>query len=821
MVTQNRVSVARVAVISLMLAVGAHVAHAAHPALTLTGDAPWLLAAAEPLALQLAVKDVARDAYAVLGYPPLVAGDPADVAHSFPASVPLVVFATAGGAASPWLSGYDLAACDLAAGEEAHCVVAFAAGEAGPASRPAVVAVGNGTRGAIFAAYALSEELFGVPPLHHFADVVPVFAGSIDIASSGVVAKFGPPAFKWRSFFTNDEDLTGNLFPSPTAETVFSLPAWDHFFEAALRSKTNAFLPGTDPFPDEKSLALASRRGLAITSHHFDLLGTCVHRWPLPRSDWNYTYDPATMAFAWNASVWAQSGYEMLWSTGLRGLDDYAYPCSGATECAAALSDAMGNQTQWVRQAQGDPAIVTYLWDEGLEYLQAGLLRVPDGVRLVFGDEGAGFVHGDGNLTKYAAGLYYHTAMVNGQANQLTEMVPVSRIFDQIGLFVRLAKELFYTVLNLSDLRPAIMTSSAALAFMYDPAAFGTGANPNATALAYMENWTSTYYGLQRGSTAAAAAAQWWDDYFHVPYIVGGMSDDMLSRGGLRPVATALAADIRAGKGVSSGTLQRAATALGHINASAPLWAPLLSRAESQLLPQIPPARQAFFNAHAVVQAAIHTYGCAALGDLVGAVQALSMRNATAASALLAKSLSNMDELFRYQRGAEYGIWRGLYAGDRIVDMHQARRDVADAAYALAGDAPTAQPQRPLPGYDSFYAYQLEHTGNFPYMYPNRTVNMDGYVRIYCAGTHSTGIIAGCSNTPDGGVFDTATTKVELGDSTYTLRYTLNGTEPTASSAAYAAPLLITKQTTIRAVAFDGDDPVGGITTAVFSPRRS
>ena len=52
------------------------------------------------------------------------------------------------------------------------------------------------------------------------------------------------------------------------------------------------------------------------------------------------------------------------------GLNDYSYPCSSIADCGAVISQAMGNQTQWVRQRQPDADIVTYLWDEGLKYLE-------------------------------------------------------------------------------------------------------------------------------------------------------------------------------------------------------------------------------------------------------------------------------------------------------------------------------------------------------------------------------------------------------------------------------------------------------------------
>ena len=72
-------------------------------------------------------------------------------------------------------------------------------------------------------------------------------------------------------------------------ETVFDLATFDRFFETMLRNKGNMFLVGTVPLPgqlphptvcwwgarrstsrwvaDEKSIALASRRGLVIIQH--------------------------------------------------------------------------------------------------------------------------------------------------------------------------------------------------------------------------------------------------------------------------------------------------------------------------------------------------------------------------------------------------------------------------------------------------------------------------------------------------------------------------------------------------------------------------
>jgi alpha-mannosidase len=70
-----------------------------------------------------------------------------------------------------------------------------------------------------------------------------------------------------------------------------------------------------------------------------------------------------------------------------------------------------------------------------------------------------------------------------------------------------------------------------------------------------------------------------------------------------------------------------------------------------------------------------------------------------------------------------------------------------------------------------------------------------------------------CPNiSPAGGKFaDTTSATVEHGlwGGGHTLRYTLDGSEPKADSPAYVAPLLLHKETTIRARLFDGKQPLG------------
>ena len=82
----------------------------------------------------------------------------------------------------------------------------------------------------------------------------------------------------------------------------------------------------------------------------------CYHRRPLGGNDWNWNHDAGTMAYGWKAAIAAQRDYEMVWSVGLRGLNDGAYSCSTPADCGAQISAAMSNQTAWIHEMAGPNA---------------------------------------------------------------------------------------------------------------------------------------------------------------------------------------------------------------------------------------------------------------------------------------------------------------------------------------------------------------------------------------------------------------------------------------------------------------------------------
>ena len=264
-----------------------------------------------------------------------------------------------------------------------------------------------------------------------------------------------------------------------------------------------------------------------VTASHFEILGFNAFAWSRAyggqsRGLWDWRKHPDLMAATWRAAIEAQKDYETIWSLGLRGLNDYAYPgCEGPADCGAVISEAVGNQTQLLQEVLGkDVSELDFkfnLWVEALGMYEKGDLHLPEQTSLVLSDSGAGFIRGDADTFAHADGVYYHVQMLNGAGGQLSEFVPPSRIFDQLSSFARQARSTSIFVLNLSDLKPALLGAAAALSFVWEPAPYvvngSLGAAKNRTAdeaqAVFLEKWVGQNFAGTDAVTAAAIADLW------------------------------------------------------------------------------------------------------------------------------------------------------------------------------------------------------------------------------------------------------------------------------------------------------------------------
>jgi hypothetical protein len=379
-------------------------------------------------------------------------------------------------------------------------------------ARRAVCLSGADMRGTIFAVYQFSQSYLGVDPMYLWTDKQPEKRSSITLPPD-FPRVFPAPVFKYRGFFPNDEDLLTGWIPAAKGEqTGISLKTWDNIYETILRLKGNMVVPGTWIFPNDAQVHAAADRGLIINQHHAIPLGVNVARWPKD-VPYNFSTHPEILDRAWTNAVAAYTpDEEILWSVGLRGLSDSSYATLDPSVrdndplLGQRVSQAIADQIRIVRAKYPKAEFVTDLWQEGARLMHQGYLKMPAEVKLVWADTGYGDMQ-DGGQVGPTQGAYFHVAMMNGEANQLSEMVPVARIQSELGRYIR-AGATSYLLVNTSDIRPVAMTTRALM-----EVAWGGLANGQEDDAAFYRKWAREEFGAK----SADALPEVYQEYFAAP----------------------------------------------------------------------------------------------------------------------------------------------------------------------------------------------------------------------------------------------------------------------------------------------------------------
>ena len=262
-------------------------------------------------------------------------------------------------------------------------------------------------------------------------------------------------------------------------------------------------VPGTWIFPNDPQVKLAGERGLIMTQHHAIPLGLNVARWPKD-VPYNYSTHPEILERAWKDAVASYPpNQEILWAVGLRGLSDVSYasmdPSVQGNDKALGqlIGKAIADQMRIVRAIHPNAKFDTDLWQEGARLVQQGDLKIPPEVIPVWADLGYGHLQDKGEVAA-GQGAYYHVAMMNGRANQLTEMVPVQRIVSELGRYAK-AGATQYMLLNTSDIRPVVMTAKAVMDLAWNGSLPG-GADASDQ---FYRQWAADEFGEKAASAVA------------------------------------------------------------------------------------------------------------------------------------------------------------------------------------------------------------------------------------------------------------------------------------------------------------------------------
>ena len=592
---------------------------------------------------------------------------------------------------------------------------------------------GADMRGTIYAIYQFSQEFLGVDPMYYWTDNEPARRNSVTIAAD-LRKEYAAPVFKYRGWFPNDEDLLTGW--APDEKTGIAPAVWEKIDETILRLKGNIVVPGTWNFPDEQEMRIAGERGLILTQHHAIPLGMNVARWPndVP---YNYSTHPEILERAWKDSVAAvPADQEVLWSVGLRGLSDVSYASMDPSvvgndqRLGMLISRAIADQMQIVRARFPKAQFVTDLWQEGSRLEQEKYLTIPPEVMLVWADTGYGDPQ-DNGLVSAGQGIYFHVAMMNGRANQLTEMVPVDRIYEQLTRYQKAGATAYFLV-NTSDIRPVAMTTRAVMDAVWE------GADKK-TADEFYREWITEEFGAK----AVPALTEFYKAYFKAPALAqpfrvpSGAANrlgapappaekltftrwygDQLYHTEARSLMlnTILQTPIvsvpsqapkweapryntrGAGQEWADATAKREIIACGEAQ---PRWDSVWQQAVADES-LIAPARRNFYDMAILTMAATNRDSNRMLLDVSQAVEDLKGGDRKKAEAEAQKAIAALDHLLTTRKSAEYGMWKNWYRGDWLTGVPRTK-ETAQIFAKYIDDPMTPVPPAMDWGWEAYY----------------------------------------------------------------------------------------------------------------------
>ena len=676
--------------LSCALAHGQTAPAASHADIALDGKATIFVGADQAGPVLLAARDLASDMRKVFGVEP-------HIVRSEGEAGPVTIVIGEG------LSG---AAPDHPSDPESFSITAGSATLSGGRSVKVIRLAGSDMRGTMFAIYQFSQEHLGVDPMYYWTDHEPARRTSIRLSES-LHEVFGPPVFRYRGFFINDEDLLTGWAPGEEKDhTGISLDVWNKICETILRLKGDMVVAGTWPFPNEPQDHLVQERGLLLNQHHAEPLGVNFSRWPhdVP---YNFTSNPQYIENAWkNAVASYPADQQILWEIGLRGLSDEPYsaldPSVRNNEKAQGhlISKAIADQIGIVRAKYPNAVFITDLWMEGAKLMRQGDLVIPKDVITVWPDTGYGDMQDDGQVSA-GQGAYIHVAMYNFVANQLSELTPVDRIFASLGRFQKAGATSFLLV-NTSDIRPVTMGANAVLEFGWKGADLGSGDE-------FYRKWATEEFGPKAARQVAAVYKAYFaapatldrqtprpygDNYYHTvarqlvrsvlvqwpSYFIPGQSPQWIPA---RPIQVPYDPD-RA--------VREAEHEIEACGGAQSRWDAVWRQALAAE-PLIAPDRKEFYQAGVLTMIAINRESNQMLLSLSKAIVALRKGDHAAAVAETNAALAAVDALKQSEAKAEYGKWKNWYGGDWLTGVDRTQDLLQGfATYLRNPNAPVAPP---------------------------------------------------------------------------------------------------------------------------------
>jgi Ni/Co efflux regulator RcnB len=409
-------------------------------------------------------------------------------------------------------------------------------------------------------------------------------------------------------------------------------------------------------------------------------------------------------------------GDDILWSVGLRGLSDQSYAALDPSVrdndplLGKRISEAIADQMKIVRAKYPDAHFVTDLWMEGDRLKREGYLNIPPEVTQVWADTGYGDMQ-DGGEVSAGQGAYIHVAMYNGRANQLSELVPVSVLDQQLGRYIK-AGATGYLLENTSDIRPVAMTAKAVLDI-------GWGGVPSTgdPADAYYRQWATEEFGARSATALARIYAEYFNapPLFSFPHLPGArpagmparptnvsnvprhLGDNYYQTEARRLILEYLtqnqvmAMPSQSPKWTQPRVLpgfnaefQKAMLQndIEQCTSAEPRWGQVWRDAVAAE-PLIDPARRDYYQFQVLTMITINRESNRMLLDVARSLQDQEAKNTAKAESEAADALAALDGVRKSMSAAEYGKWRNWYRGDWLAGVYRTHELVQDYANHL------------------------------------------------------------------------------------------------------------------------------------------
>lgn len=381
---------------------------------------------------------------------------------------------------------------------------------------------GSDMRGTIYAIYTFSEEILGVPPLWYWNSFIPSTSTDLVIPAN-LDIYFPTPQVRYRAWFPNDTDL----FSKWRAESSENNVAW---LETMLRLKLNTVEMNTPlNYLSSGGMGLISDAtitksyGLVVSFTHTVALGTHLSKWDdywlkVKKRDTVPTLsvlDEDGLKEFWEhaATTVYDSGIECIWQLSFRGDGDIPFwqtfadaPESDA-ERAAIINKMWNIQYEIIKKVTNNPSptIKITFYNEISDFMASGLLTPPSTENMIWNFTATRRDHYPNNdivnfnTSNVKLGYYMNLQFTSTGSHLAQGEGPWKMEFNY--RFVNSKSPLYYSVINVGNLREFLLSMSANAQMMWDIENYDTDE--------FLTDFCETYYG------GHSEIPQLYKDYFN------------------------------------------------------------------------------------------------------------------------------------------------------------------------------------------------------------------------------------------------------------------------------------------------------------------